>query len=556
MTNKVLNSLSTNARPMKLLLYSVVLLCSIHLAGQQMAFEPCEDCPCLLRQAQEFDRRGDYKNALLKYQSYRTCAPDQANRIDQAILQLLNKANSEKIKAQASERRARAALLEVEKQKSIVESALKELQEKTNKLLLAERTIEKTRTELEIMRSFSSDTLTNFARNLTASYFEDSTSQIPARVFRGKDIQIKEVVDTLFDDDKNVIRIDTSKELFYRKGRRQLEYRVNFQNYDPPPPRAQFFKLDSNLNTLDSISILDSFALNEGGLHLDFRISDVPFDSSLMLLDSIYILDRSGSMLDSLLRSNWPDYVMTDSDSVGYLGMISSQLDSINRSRSPRWELGSHDQVENVGGGEVANLDPAEKAFELKRKEEEQEQLLQSITQTGDSYFATGTYEVALEYRKRALQVSLDLWGEDHPNTARLFEEFAMNYSYLGEFQEAIPLYERALYAYSKTPGDNIPNIANSYTNLGISYVSLNKPSKAIEYLQKSLELIRASYGADHPQMAIVYNNLGIAYLKLNNDSEARNYFNSALRILGDEYPEDHPYIVEIKRNIEEIENQ
>lgn len=57
---------------------------------------PCADCNCILRQADQFFKQGDNKNALLKYQSARACAPEKSLYIDGQINTLFKRIEKQK----------------------------------------------------------------------------------------------------------------------------------------------------------------------------------------------------------------------------------------------------------------------------------------------------------------------------------------------------------------------------------------------------------------------------------------------------------------------------
>jgi hypothetical protein len=112
----------------------------------------------------------------------------------------------------------------------------------------------------------------------------------------------------------------------------------------------------------------------------------------------------------------------------------------------------------------------------------------------------------------------------------------------VGEYSKAIEYYEKALAITLEVHGDQHPTVAIRYNNLGSVCKASGEYSKAIEYFEKALAIDLKVHGDQHPKVAIRYNNLGTVYVSQGEYSKAIEYFEKALairrRVLGDEHPD------------------
>lgn len=110
-----------------------------------------------------------------------------------------------------------------------------------------------------------------------------------------------------------------------------------------------------------------------------------------------------------------------------------------------------------------------------------------------------------------------------------------------GQYDKAIDYYQKALDIDLNVFGAEYPNTAIDYNNLGLAWDSKGQYDKAIEYYQKALDINLKAFGAEHPKVATGYNNLGSAYYQKGDYKTALEYFEAALPIrrkfLGDDHP-------------------
>jgi tetratricopeptide (TPR) repeat protein len=81
-----------------------------------------------------------------------------------------------------------------------------------------------------------------------------------------------------------------------------------------------------------------------------------------------------------------------------------------------------------------------------------------------------GRYSEAIPLAERALSITEQVLGPDHPSTASSLNNLAWLYQSQGRYSQAIPLAERALAIREQALGSDHPNTATSLNNLAELY--------------------------------------------------------------------------------------
>ena len=68
--------------------------------------------------------------------------------------------------------------------------------------------------------------------------------------------------------------------------------------------------------------------------------------------------------------------------------------------------------------------------------------------------------------------------------------------------------YNKALQIDLEVFGDNHPDVAIDYNNLGMAYRDVGDKQKAVHYLKQALTIMNTVYGPDHPSVKIFQNNI------------------------------------------------
>jgi tetratricopeptide (TPR) repeat protein len=159
---------------------------------------------------------------------------------------------------------------------------------------------------------------------------------------------------------------------------------------------------------------------------------------------------------------------------------------------------------------------------ELSEADEISGYLLSSL---GILYFQISSYEKAIEYHEKALDISRKIG--DRKGEGNQLGNLGIVYSDLGQVEKAIDYYEQAL-VIAKEIGDRRGE-GNNLGNLGIAYRNLGQVEKAIEYYQKVLVIVKEI--GDRQGEGATLGSFGNAYSDLGQVKKAVEYYEQALVI-------------------------
>jgi len=142
-----------------------------------------------------------------------------------------------------------------------------------------------------------------------------------------------------------------------------------------------------------------------------------------------------------------------------------------------------------------------------------------------------GKNDEALESHEKALSIKLQVLGEQHPDTAISYGNIGSTLDKIGNHKEALENEKKALAIQLKVLGELHPNSATSYNNIGITLVEMGKHVEALESYEKALAIQLQVLGELHPNTATSYNNIGSVLYKLGKYVEALQYVEKTLAI-------------------------
>ena len=90
-----------------------------------------------------------------------------------------------------------------------------------------------------------------------------------------------------------------------------------------------------------------------------------------------------------------------------------------------------------------------------------------------------------------------NIFGEDHADVARSYNNLASEYYRLGEYNQAKELHEKALTIRKRIFGENDADVAASYNNLASVYGRLGEYNQAKELHKKALTIWKNIFGED-----------------------------------------------------------
>lgn len=172
------------------------------------------------------------------------------------------------------------------------------------------------------------------------------------------------------------------------------------------------------------------------------------------------------------------------------------------------------------------------------------------LTAAGSVNQTLGRYGTAISFFNQALNIDLEVYGEDHPYVAIDQSNLASSYIEIGEYENAIEKLELALNSMRKTYENDFPEMAAFLNNLGFVYSTLGEWDKALRYYQMALDIDLKFYGKDHAEVASDHSNIGTAYTGLGQHSKAFPHLELALASHLNTYGEDHPNVAIARSNL------
>lgn len=164
---------------------------------------------------------------------------------------------------------------------------------------------------------------------------------------------------------------------------------------------------------------------------------------------------------------------------------------------------------------------------------------------------AKGDYNRATAFRLRAMEINKTLFGEEASRYAVDLNNLAEVYGEQGRHDEAIELFERAMEIIEKTVGKEHPDYATCLNNLARIYLKQEVYDASIELVKEATKITGDALGQDHPDYAMRLNSLARIYFDTRRYFEALPLVEKALRILEAKLPSDHRDIANAKKGVE-----
>ena len=146
-------------------------------------------------------------------------------------------------------------------------------------------------------------------------------------------------------------------------------------------------------------------------------------------------------------------------------------------------------------------------------------------------YRKEGRSDEALPLLKSALDIEMDVFGQDHPNVAARLAALGLLYRQQGLSSEAEPLLQEALLIRERVYGLEDPETTGAMTSLAQLYRDQERYAEAEDLLKRAL-VIHESMD-DQPRVALDLANLSVVYVSNSQFSDAAPAFERALLIEG-----------------------
>ena len=163
-------------------------------------------------------------------------------------------------------------------------------------------------------------------------------------------------------------------------------------------------------------------------------------------------------------------------------------------------------------------------------------------------------YDEALSIYEPTLSYALEYYGENHANTAQLYNNIGSIYFDKGDYATASDYYQKALAIREKVLGSEDIAVASSYCSIGSIYLFFKSDYDiALDYHQKALVICEKVLGAEHSDVATIYNNIGFIYSEKEEYEKALDYYQKSLAIRKKVLDPEHPDVAFSYNNIGHI---
>jgi len=155
-----------------------------------------------------------------------------------------------------------------------------------------------------------------------------------------------------------------------------------------------------------------------------------------------------------------------------------------------------------------------------------------------------GEPEQAQRDLERALVLSEELFGPQHPETGRVHNELGNVAMRQERFDDARRHYQTALELWTVAEGERAPTRVPVLTNLGNVADLQGRFEEARGYYEQALAVSERLFGRDHVNVAFVLVNLGILHEHTGEPERAKERFARALALREKALGAEHPMLV------------
>ncbi len=202
--------------------------------------------------------------------------------------------------------------------------------------------------------------------------------------------------------------------------------------------------------------------------------------------------------------------------------------------------------LHRIAGEAIKNLFAGDKSryIDIARhyqKAEMKDEAIEYFIKAGDYAKEQYKNDKALEYFSKAFELSIELNGESHIETARLYSEKGIIYNRLSQYYKGIEHHQKAKDIRIELIGEDHKDVASNYNFIGFAYLKKNEYDKARENFSKALDIRVEVLGKVNEEVAQTYINIGTSYLEEAKYDEAMKSYEEALAVNIKLHGESHP---------------
>ena len=168
------------------------------------------------------------------------------------------------------------------------------------------------------------------------------------------------------------------------------------------------------------------------------------------------------------------------------------------------------------------------------------EALVKCYIDLGKVYQQEKNYSEALQSNRRALDIAIRFFGEEHESTADSYRQLGVTQNNMHDYSAALQSHQHALAIRIKLFGEEHESTADSYRELGVTQYNMHDYSAALQSLQHALAIRIKRFGEEHKSTADSYRELGVTQNNMHDYSAALQSHQHALAMRIKLFGEEH----------------
>ncbi len=165
-------------------------------------------------------------------------------------------------------------------------------------------------------------------------------------------------------------------------------------------------------------------------------------------------------------------------------------------------------------------------------------------------------YEMALDDATRRISWTEDRHGRVSPESRESWNELALVHWYAGKTQEALAPAEQALQIALEVFGENHADTSQAINQIAGIQMRLGNKEEALGLFERALAIRIQTLGADHPDTSLMHMNLGAIHGEMGVFREAASHFRRAYDIREMTYGNGHQLAVQALRSLARVMDQ
>jgi len=178
----------------------------------------------------------------------------------------------------------------------------------------------------------------------------------------------------------------------------------------------------------------------------------------------------------------------------------------------------------------LAAQDRMEVLFDKRTRADDRARFLYAVDRS-DALFELGRIDEALRFERQALASSVRLYGEQHPNSARIHYLLARVLVEAGQAAEARTHLDVATRYWSAADTANPLSLIDASDIRASSYQVEGRYQDALDEARRTLAMREKAYGKENAVTSFTLDNIGLALISLGKPAEAIPYLERALRL-------------------------